>query len=79
MRNEEHVSIQPIDVKAESGVYKLQSALDSSGIFNPNQAVELSATAVIQSVSGNISHWALRHVGKVPDFHLRPSFVLSIE
>jgi hypothetical protein len=35
----------------------------------------LSAAAVIETLDGKISYWAFQHAGKIPDFHLRESFI----
>ena len=44
-----------------------------------SQKLDLSYTSVIEDKNGGITHWAIRHCGQKPDFHLRESFVLSFE
>jgi hypothetical protein len=38
----------------------------------------LGLTAVIESVDGNLSYWALHHPGERPDFHDRTGFVYPL-
>jgi hypothetical protein len=38
----------------------------------------LSATAVLELLSGDRQYWAIRHSGSKPDFHLRSSFLLDL-
>ncbi len=38
--------------------------------------LEIGLTAIVRDHEGALSHWALRHPGARPDFHLRSSFVL---
>jgi hypothetical protein len=38
-----------------------------------------SVTAVIEHSGGSLSYWALKHAGAQPDFHLRDSFILSLD
>lgn len=41
--------------------------------------VVLGATAVVEYLDGTKDYWALAHKGEKPDFHLRSSFIASIE
>lgn len=40
--------------------------------------LKLSATAVLESVAGELTYWALNHAGERPDFHRRESFILEL-
>lgn len=40
--------------------------------------LHLGLSAVIESVDGHKSYWALRHCAERPDFHLRQSFTLIL-
>jgi hypothetical protein len=51
---------------------------DLSKIIPVRQPIEVSVTAVIKSVRGEISYWALTHCGSIADFHLRDSFTIDI-
>ena len=39
----------------------------------------LGLTAVIETEAGEKSYWAVRHAGERPDFHLRDSFIVTLE
>jgi hypothetical protein len=53
----------------------LQLSLDLSSLIPPEAAVELSATAVLESAGQGCSYWAWEHTGPEPDFHRRDSFL----
>ena len=38
---------------------------------------QIGLSAVLESGSGSLSYWALRHLGPHPDFHLRESFTFE--
>ena len=46
--------------------------LPAAGIFN------IGLAAVIEAADGSKSYWALTHCAPQPDFHLRPSFTLTL-
>ena len=43
-----------------------------------DQTLQLGITAVIEAADGRKSYWALQHSAPQPDFHLRPSFTLTL-
>jgi hypothetical protein len=42
-------------------------------------ALDIALCAVLEVDAGEISHWALRHDGEVPDFHDRRGFAVRLE
>lgn len=44
----------------------------------PPGARRLGLTAVVETVTGERSYWALHHAGQQPDFHLSDSFTLPL-
>lgn len=44
----------------------------------PPTHLEVSLTGVLEDRSGALSHWAVEHRTKAPDFHLRRTFVLQL-
>lgn len=42
-------------------------------------ACELGLSAVVESLEGRLSYWALRHPSPQPDFHHRAAFALPLE
>ena len=56
----------------------LDISVDLSPILQPQQEVQVGITAIIQSLDGNESYWALAHPGGQADFHLREGFTLAM-
>lgn len=56
----------------------LDISVDLNPLLQPKQEVQVGITAIIQSVYGNESYWALAHPGAQADFHLRDSFILTM-
>jgi hypothetical protein len=56
----------------------LDISMDLSPILQPQQTVRVGITAIIQTVDGNETYWALAHPGTQADFHLRESFILEL-
>jgi hypothetical protein len=43
------------------------------------ERIRLGLSAVVEDESGGLSHWALRHPLKIPDFHHPDAFALHLE
>jgi hypothetical protein len=56
----------------------LDISVDLSPIVQHQQKVRIGITAIIQTVDGNETYWALTHPGNQADFHLRESFILEL-
>lgn len=56
----------------------LDISMDLSPIVQPQQIVQAGITAIIQTLDGNETYWALAHPGQQADFHLRESLILSL-
>ena len=76
----EETSIQrlPFEFEKEAGVLSLEARVDLNPLLQPNQFLEFGITAVIQTVDGAETFWALAHPAPVADFHLRESFILEL-
>jgi hypothetical protein len=67
----------PFDCYSAFDQVTLTARFNLSLLIAPTDAIELSMTAVIQSISDQrCSYWAIAHAGQEPDFHQRDSFVL---
>jgi hypothetical protein len=51
--------------------------LDAGKIIPAGETIEAGVAAVVKTVSGGTSHWALIHPGPRPDFHRRENFALE--
>jgi len=57
----------------------LDILVDLNSILQPQQAIQVGITAIIQTVDNGESYWALAHLGMQADFHLRENFTLDME
>ena len=57
---------------------KVSVELPLKSLIGKDQAIEISACAVIRQSDQTMSYWALTHLGHVPDFHLRDSFGIRL-
>jgi hypothetical protein len=56
----------------------MDSTIDLYPIIAPGELIEAGITAVIKTIRGNETYWALAHPGPQADFHLRESFILAL-
>lgn len=78
MREEPAFASLPFRVRAEPQALRLSLELDIGKILPAGDVVEAAVSAVIKTLDGATSHWALVHPGPRPDFHRRDGFALSI-
>ncbi len=64
----------PIDIY----MYLLEASLNLSPMLPASQKLLVSITAIIQTLDGNETYWALAHPGPQADFHLRESFTIRL-
>ena len=74
LRNELAFESLPVKIDRQS----LSLSLDLTNIIPASTPIEVSVTTVIKPVHGEISYWALTHIGSEPDFHLRDSFIIRM-
>ena len=72
-----------IEIQHTAGRLELVARVVAAELPPPyaNAALQIGLSAVIETtdtVGGNRSYWALRHVSQRPDFHQRASFVLQL-
>ena len=53
-------------------------ALDIGKIIPAHKDMEIAVAAVVKTVKGGTSHWALVHPAPRPDFHRRDGFLLAL-
>jgi hypothetical protein len=68
----------PFDVQTEPDALSISLKLNLGAIVPANQALEVAIATVVKNQQGELSYWALKHLGKEPDFHLRESFTLRL-
>lgn len=78
MREEPAYTSLPFRLQMEPGTVRLSLDLGLGKIIPAGRTVEVAISAVIRTVAGMTSHWALVHPGPRPDFHRRDGFVLNV-
>ena len=78
MQEEPVFSSLPFVVRREPEALAFFLALDIGNIIPANKDMEVGVAAVIKSVKGATSHWALVHPCPRPDFHRRDGFLLDL-
>jgi hypothetical protein len=78
-REEAAIQQLPLEIKKNTADFVLDAVVDLNSIIQGEQSLEIGVTAVIQTKDGNQTFWALNHPAPQADFHLRESFVLTLE
>lgn len=65
-----------LDVRRRSRELTLQVELEVGRIVKAGQPLEGSPTAVVVLTDGPLTHWAMAHPDREPDFHRRDSFLV---
>ena len=68
----------PFVLRKTDNKLSIDISVDLSSILPTNQPVQVGISAIIQTVDGSESYWALAHPGAQADFHLRESFILTM-
>jgi hypothetical protein len=58
--------------------FTLSTTMPLNAIIPTHAPLEMSVTAVIQTLDQSLSYWAIAHCGDAADFHRRDSFQLTI-
>ena len=78
MREEPAYTTLPFAVRIGPGALELSMELDVGRIIPAGEAIEAGVAAVIKTIDGGRSHWALAHPASRPDFHRRDGFALTL-
>jgi hypothetical protein len=78
MREEPAFESLPFAVRRDPEALVLSLDLDIVKIIPARKDIEIAVGAVIKTVKGGTSHWALVHPGPRPDFHRRDGFLLGL-
>jgi len=68
----------PFLFKETENQLSLDISVDLDRILQPQQAVQVGIAAIIQTMDGRETYWALTHPGQQADFHLREGFILEL-
>ena len=78
MEEEQTFTSLPFTVKRDVASLLLTLNLNLSGLNPADRALEAAISAVIQGQDGEMTYWALTHLGPHPDFHRRDSFIIEL-
>jgi hypothetical protein len=78
MREEPAFASLPFGIRREPEALRVSLDLDIGKIIPARKDMEIAVAAVLKTVKGRTSHWALAHFGPRPDFHRRDGFLIGI-
>ena len=78
MREEPAIPSLPFRVWTEPEALRISLDLDIGKIVPAGNSVEVAVCALIRTIAGMTSHWALAHPGPRPDFHRRDGFSMTL-
>lgn len=77
MREEQAFASLPFSVCIQPDTLNLSVELDMEKIIARDQALKVGISAVLRSVAGDCTYWALAHPGTQPDFHRKDGFIIE--
>jgi len=78
MQEEQDVASLPFSVQAQPDILRLSAEIDLEKLVSSEQALHVAVSAVIKTIDGGITYWALTHPGPQADFHRRDSFIIEL-
>lgn len=72
------IAAPPVIEVSQSSHQLLLTARIAPGDLPTGKGLQLGLTAVVESIDGSLSYWALHHPGERPDFHHRAGFVYPL-
>lgn len=77
MREETKIEAMPLQISRTPNALTLSAKIDLRKMYLGNLPIQVGLTAVIKTIHGAVSYWALSHRDTQPDFHLLESFVVE--
>ncbi len=78
MREEPAITSLPFDVRRDAEALVLTAEFGVGKIVPAGKDLAATVAAVVETIDGGKSHWALVHPASRPDFHRRDGFALTI-
>ena len=78
MAEEPAIALLPFDVRRDPEILILTAECNVGKILPTDRDLAAAVAAVIGTIGGGKSHWALVHPASRPDFHRRDGFALAI-
>ena len=68
----------PFSVHRQPDTLRLSLKFDLAGIIREEQTLQIAVSAVLKTLNGKMTYWALTHPGPQADFHRRDAFILEL-
>lgn len=68
----------PFNVSSSADAFLLHLEIDLNKIIPAGEPLKAGIGAVLKHRGGNMTHWALAHIGQQADFHNRESFIIAL-
>ncbi len=78
MQEEPAFRTLPFSVHSQPDVFRLSAEIDLKRLIPSDQVLQAALSAVIKSIDGRLTYWALTHPGPQADFHRRESFIIEL-
>jgi len=78
MQEEQSLASLPFIVQSQPDILRLSAEIDLVKFIPTDQLLNVAISAVIKSIDGRITYWALTHPGPQADFHRRDSFLIEL-
>jgi hypothetical protein len=78
MQEEQAIIEFPFRVQGSPGALEVILEFDAEKIIPPDQTVDAAVSAVLKSLNGRTTYWALAHHGMAPDFHRKDGFLIKL-
>lgn len=78
MQEEPAIASLPINIDHRSEVLRLSLKTGLDDIVPAEKVLEAAVSAVIKTVNGKVTYWALVHPDTEADFHRRDSFIVDL-
>ena len=78
MREETAFTTLPFSILLNSDSLQLSLEVELDTVVSADQALKIGISAVIKTINGRMTFWALTHPGSQPDFHRRDAFIIDL-
>ena len=78
MQEETAFTALPFSVLLHLGSLQLSLEVELEKIVPTDQALKINISAVIKTIKGRTTFWALTHPGPQADFHRRDAFIIDL-
>jgi hypothetical protein len=78
MQEEPAFTDLPFSVQSQPDIFRLSVEIDLEKLLPAEKVLQAAISAVIKTIDGKTTCWALTHPAPQPDFHRRDSFLIEL-